>query len=99
MSIEEILLLPDYMFIQHCHQHYRIDRSSYSLINESLYQYGLDETVERRRHVLYFLQYYKMKKSSNTDPNDIKIVKLEGEIQEYLEESFILLHMRELAIS
>lgn len=99
LSTEEILLLPDYIFIPQCCQKYKVDKKSYRLIDRTFYQYGVYDRVERRRHLLSFLEYNVMKSLNKSGRGDLESVKLKEEIQEYLEESFILLLMRELAIS
>lgn len=99
MLTKGVIYQSDYAFIQYCYQKYKVDQVSYHVIDSSFYQYGLDERVERRKHLLDFFDYIIMKNSSVSSNKNPGVVKLKQEMQEYLEESFILLHMREMAIS
>lgn len=98
LSTEEIILVSDKVFINHCYSEYKLSEKTYGEIDLFFYRYGIEERKERRRHLLAFLRYNEIKEMSNQTYLTAGNLKLKQEIEEYLEEPYVLLHMREKAI-
>ncbi|WP_301109330.1 hypothetical protein [Sporosarcina sp.] len=98
MSTEEMVLVPDAVFIHHCYSEYKLSKKIHNEIDLFFYRYGIDKRSERRRHHLAFLEYIKMKELNSEKYLKTREIVLSQEIEEYLEEPYVLLYMREKAI-
>jgi hypothetical protein len=57
----KIIHLTDLSFLNVCTNKYRINRGVYNTIDEWFYRQGLLNILERRKNILFFLEYIKGK--------------------------------------
>lgn len=95
MSNEEIVRLVDTAFINQCHQKYGLNKISCTKIDSLFHQYGMESRVERRKNLLSFLEHNKSKRVHTKTLERIDDKGLKCEVEDYLEDSFVLLYMKQ----
>lgn len=97
LSTEEVVQLPDFAFVHHCHKTYRVTNELYRCIDQFFSTYGIENRTERRKHLLSFLEYSSIKQPENKELINWGGKRLKSEMESYLEDSFVVLYMREKA--
>lgn len=54
-SIEEVFNLPDLKFVQFCEWKFQLNRGIYNNIDNWFYEKGVQNIVDRRKHIIKFL--------------------------------------------
>ncbi|HZH61819.1 MAG TPA: hypothetical protein VEY70_20045 [Metabacillus sp.] len=54
---DEIIHLTDFAFAQLCHKEYGLNRGIYNTIDSWFYNQGIENILERRRNILFFLEF------------------------------------------
>ncbi|WP_153731459.1 hypothetical protein [Sporosarcina obsidiansis] len=98
MSTEEIVNLPDPVFVNQCNKMYKVNNELHRSIDLFFYKYGIEQRTERRRHLLSFLEYSRLKQLGDKELVKLGSRRLKEEMEEYLEDSFIVLYMRARAV-
>ncbi|GKV65278.1 MULTISPECIES: hypothetical protein [Sporosarcina] len=99
MSTEELVHLPDSAFIHLCRQKYKVTNRVHRMMDLFFCNYGMEGRTERRRHLISFLEYNRIKYSNDHECVESDLEILTEELEEYLEDSFVVMYMRERAFS
>ena len=54
---EEIMHMPDLLFLKLCEEKFEINKGVYNTIDRWFYKQGLSQIIERRKTILSFFQY------------------------------------------
>ncbi|MBZ5753403.1 hypothetical protein [Metabacillus rhizolycopersici] len=55
-NADEMIHLTDFSFIQLCNEKYGVNRGIYNTIDSWFYNKGIENILERRRNILFFLE-------------------------------------------
>jgi riboflavin kinase len=68
-TIDKIIHLNDFSFIQLCDKNYGVNRGIYNTIDSWFYENGMENILERRRNIIFFLEsIHKKKETKNLRP-------------------------------
>lgn len=95
MTTTELTQLLDFEFTQHCHITYKVTSNLYNSIDRFFYDYGLKKVEERRKHLLSFLEYSQAGRKHSDLQLGFGQKGLKPQIEEYLQDSFVVLYMME----
>jgi riboflavin kinase len=63
-TIDKIIHLNDFSFIQLCDKNYGVNRGIYNTIDSWFYENGMENILERRRNIIFFLESIHKKKGN-----------------------------------
>lgn len=54
---KQVLQRPDLAFYEYCRVHFKLNRGIYNTIDQRLFDYGLEDIMDRRRAIIQFLEF------------------------------------------
>lgn len=84
VTIEKLIHLPDLSFIRVCNEDYGINRGLYNTIDKFFYERGFERIIDRRKDILYFLDYVQKDADLNNKRPKFGSGGLKIKIEEYL---------------
>ncbi|OLO38997.1 hypothetical protein BTR23_10675 [Alkalihalophilus pseudofirmus] len=85
LSFDQIVNMPDIMFINYCYKKYGLNKGIYNTIDLWLYKKEIHDIVNRRKKIIHFLEFMK-NTSRNHNKNKTKLTFGCGGLSEKLTE-------------